>query len=91
MFLVDLSHEKEKKCVCWVGIRGKEGRGRPDVSETERYPCVFSWFGCCSPPGPLGLTWALVPGSWSWGSCPPSPSRVAGQSVQGSKFKAVKV
>lgn len=29
MFFVDLSYEKEKKCGCWVGIREKEGRGRP--------------------------------------------------------------
>lgn len=26
---MDLSYAKEKKCGCWVEIRGEEGRGRP--------------------------------------------------------------
>lgn len=42
MFLVDLSHEKEKKCVCWVGIRGKEGRREAGCPRDGTVPlCLF--------------------------------------------------
>lgn len=39
----------------------------------------------------FGVDLSPCAGSWSWESCPLSLSRVAGQSVQGSKFKPVKV
>lgn len=86
---------KKNVGVGW-GLERKKAEGGQctwgrDVPETERCLCIFSWFGCCSPTCPLGLTWALVPGSWNWGSCSLSRFRVAGQSVQGSKFRPVKV
>lgn len=89
--LVGVSYGKETKCGCWAGIRGKEGRGRPVYLGWR-----LSREGMVSPhvlPSSVfsGMDLSPCAGSWSWGSCPLSLSRVAGQSVRGSKFRPVKV